>query len=569
MPRKSKKKHQRSSGAAAGVPAAGVQLVASVVDPCSGQVNLQLGAGSADEFVLGALQQQLAKLSTAALSDTGSDHYVDVFYAPLPEFIQVADRVGGEVHQVPIDKFETDHQVKWSEVPQVLDWRKQQILVNQTVAFAHNNSIYEHLLFPTTNLYITKINDQVGHGVFTNRPYKKGEIIAIYTGQIGSTNEYRGFMPYGYICESSGHQETVFSQLFGKAYYDGQTVRNYSSYFQHAPDQKTLDELAIPEDIKQKVFTSNMVAYSMNHLQWPIITMIAIDDLAAGTQLVFDYGSYWQQPAAPDAYALFDTQTNIIGYVNKQGQFSKAEGINIDSANIAPRSNFDQVDAEILMSIRQRKCLQKIAEYLKLNLRLTIEHADKALKAKYSDFFSKLEKLIDTKATHNTLKEAIALHTSILLLFREYNIENNSSFAIIKREFYMFCNRFKTDFINTMQNKIPLETDISRYEFGFLPEELVNVLEKKTGQKWKYSVKQRNFFASSDSKDALLPIKEEFSSVGITAKNFGQAKDGRCFLVFDEQYITIQALLKLKTMKPEVSSTADSGCRIRLDGKVS
>jgi SET domain len=120
----------------------------------------------------------------------------------------------------------------------------------------------------TANMYIAKVNDVVGHGVFAGEDIAPGKMLGEYTGLARS---YRG-----------GHIENENAYLFRYgskgATLDAREMGNITRFINHSGDHPNAKEAeVIVDDVQHMV-------------------LIATRSIAKDTQILFDYGEdYWAE----------------------------------------------------------------------------------------------------------------------------------------------------------------------------------------------------------------------------------------------------------------------------------
>lgn len=138
-------------------------------------------------------------------------------------------------------------------------------LTNYDLLFLYGKNIENR---ETPNLTINKISNEVGYGVFAEKPLKKRNFIGEYTGILRPFND-------------SGDNENGY--LFGTQYWlgnsvviDARTTGNITRFINHSRENANCRSLHV-----------------FHNGRWHVI-LVATRGIAAGEQLLFDYGNgYW------------------------------------------------------------------------------------------------------------------------------------------------------------------------------------------------------------------------------------------------------------------------------------
>lgn len=128
-----------------------------------------------------------------------------------------------------------------------------------------------------SSVYIQYVSPEMGHGVFANRVFKKGEIIGQYAGNIDSIKEKvkdpsKKSDPYEYLFE---FPDTPFKD-FG---IDASEKGNFTRYINHS-----------------SASSANVSSVEFFYHGVPRLIYIADRKIAEHEQLLYDYGStYWEK----------------------------------------------------------------------------------------------------------------------------------------------------------------------------------------------------------------------------------------------------------------------------------
>ncbi|HEV2614203.1 MAG TPA: SET domain-containing protein-lysine N-methyltransferase [Gammaproteobacteria bacterium] len=188
--------------------------------------------------------------------------------------------LGGVLKPIPLEQFEKTEKIIWINSP--VAYRNTLLFLSKTP------DIYdESLICEFNDFAICEINSTVGKGVFATHPIKANTLIGIYAGILDlALGRYS--TAYGLYC-------TVDSDFF---YYDSLRYRNITGYIQHAPSHSLMN-IAIA-NIKPEAIIQRGI---------PVSCFITTQDIAAGEQLLLDYGEYyWEEKP----FQLFDKKGQII-----------------------------------------------------------------------------------------------------------------------------------------------------------------------------------------------------------------------------------------------------------------
>lgn len=239
-----------------------------------------------------------------------------LFHAANPTHI-LYGKSGGMLSSLSLEEFERRENIIWTNSPVTGKAARKKLFGDESFPRKYCLAISEGLANRFNHFAICHINDTVGKGVVYVPPHPDevlapNTIVGIYSGLLQSANTYRGFCPYGYILhEHEIINQSVFDQEeYGTPFYDAQHYRNLTSYIQHAPEEETLADLNIPDNLKPIIATANTVIKTDVHLGIPVLYAITTRAIKPGEQLLFDYdASYFEG----NAYQLFDKNNNIVG----------------------------------------------------------------------------------------------------------------------------------------------------------------------------------------------------------------------------------------------------------------
>lgn len=309
-----------------------------------------------------------------------------------------------DIKATSVEEFCQQEKISWCESPLVAKKIRDQNYaverldrVDSEVFKAHYLSftIAEVLLNPRDDLVICKMDDKVGKGLmlspYAQRPIKAGDIIGLYPGVCTENNTLQAFLSGGSNFSHYGIEIEPGCPLtcIRKAYNDAIVWRNHCAYLQHAPSVATLKALKIDSAIKKRVVTSNVVSVASFYLGFPVMLLIAIDDIAPGKHLYFDYGdAYWSNSQATadgkGGYYLFDGNAKILGRLDGDAVFkiSKASKANRAPKTSGKKSNhtvekrpaMSEDEAIGIYRSNVDKPLKNYQELFATNVRKVIEH---------------------------------------------------------------------------------------------------------------------------------------------------------------------------------------------------
>lgn len=198
----------------------------------------------------------------------------------------------------------------------------------------------------------------VGKGVFTPEKMGCGEVITFLGGELVPPLSERKFTEldkiYGLLSEtdaplftqvvaSTNGKITPLNQYginsFGVV---GRKYSNYDWFFQHLPDEKSLDRYGIPKVYHQYLATDNLkfVKFLYKNL-YPIAFFTARRDIAAGEQLGWDHrDEYWRNKSP---FTLFNRRGEPVGRI-KDEKVEEKESLQkkillIELGNLSTRFN--------------------------------------------------------------------------------------------------------------------------------------------------------------------------------------------------------------------------------------
>ena len=179
---------------------------------------------------------------------------------------------------------------------------------------------------PRKDLVISKINDDVGFGVFAKGDIAKDEVLCFYGGHL---------VP---VKQTDGKYESI-SYYGADLMFSNEHFRGIASFFQHLPREPRLDfdsfhaflkltgqdvsmtDLKLNDElysinfksnkVKSKLATENIRLEYINYQNAPLILLVTSRNIRAGEQLGFQYGyHYWLRRNKPPV--LFDTVGKVL-----------------------------------------------------------------------------------------------------------------------------------------------------------------------------------------------------------------------------------------------------------------
>jgi len=500
--------------------------------------------------LLTQMLQQVENLSVSvphSLLDPRKDRdcrTVPAFYSRKPESIKIFDKSKGTITEVPVEQFEAEESITWSESPSVHSDRKRLILLDEDLRVKHLNLIYELLYFNSPKLAITHINDTVGKGVIAAQDFKQYDIIGLYSGLLDSRSVDADFKPYAYVCSEEQNSSSGFSTYYGTSLIDASQIRNHMSYIQHAPNEESLASLTLPDDVRKIVATSNVVVFTYNHLQWPILLLIVARDVKEGEQLFIDYGTYWKESqvhnCSDGSYALFDLDSEKIGTVNLEGSFHLNPDYTVKSTKTTIPVDVTALNIQISLHIKEvslTKGKNNIGRYLRENVRRVLENARETHSNKHKKLFSSIEKCLSND-------DPLKVYNAITHVMKRFNINSKKDIEITERELYLYLNTFIEDF------KHLHESPKGQYQLNGLSQEEVEVrkscINKITKRQWKFGNKRQIFHTSSENQAELASIRDVFKHHSIHSTQFGEDANKVCHLCYSAEDFCLENFLKLK-----------------------
>ncbi len=172
--------------------------------------------------------------------------------------------------------------------------------ISSTFPTTHFYRKIPHIIdHPFENVCIAFIDSKVGYGVFATRKIKKGMLVCIYSGEIGSIfdKNLKG-LEHGYV-----NTQFCFKQTMS---------RGIASFLQHFPidpkasksenKKETMQEESeiyftqfISDEVRQKLATVNLDKEYLIYNGIPLVAFVANRDIEAGEQLGIKYGlHYWR-----------------------------------------------------------------------------------------------------------------------------------------------------------------------------------------------------------------------------------------------------------------------------------
>jgi hypothetical protein len=126
----------------------------------------------------------------------------------------------------------------------------------------------------TAELYVAKVSEAVGYGLFAARKIADGELIAEYTGTLRKKVPYEEQRRNAYLFQLPGH---------GDWFVDAETAGNYARFANHSSKRP-----------------NTLVMFGFHDGYYHVL-LIAGKDIAQDEQIVYDYGSdYWTFREKPE-----------------------------------------------------------------------------------------------------------------------------------------------------------------------------------------------------------------------------------------------------------------------------
>jgi hypothetical protein len=154
-----------------------------------------------------------------------------------------------------------------------------------------------------SHLVIAKINNIVGCGLFTTAKIYAGTSFLHYAGKL-SCDHVNSVTLHDYYQFSWEYRDkprelnNMFKSKYEHAYITANSFGNHAHFIQHSPLTERLQQQytfynadGIPDEtIKNNIATANIRLKPTLFYDCPIIEVIAIRDIPAGAQILFDYG---------------------------------------------------------------------------------------------------------------------------------------------------------------------------------------------------------------------------------------------------------------------------------------
>lgn len=118
------------------------------------------------------------------------------------------------------------------------------------------------------DVYLMKVNDIVGYGVFANSGINPGDLIGEYTGLVRRDGDIAGDHDFSYALG--------YPWMADSAHIDAKQMGNYTRFVNHSSDANCSTMRVVVDGVSREA-------------------MIAVRPIARGEQVLFDYGAgYWQ-----------------------------------------------------------------------------------------------------------------------------------------------------------------------------------------------------------------------------------------------------------------------------------
>lgn len=333
-----------------------------------------------------------------------------VFYAKSQESLLISDKppmLGGIVKSIPTIQFCSQEKIQWSEAPLLHRKRRENLFHNVARVNLEVHALQtwfqgaNHFVIANMSANQNENFRSIGNGAFyfskDKTPIPAGVCFANYTGIIISQGDGK-FYANGFLAGKQINEMNTFCQFYGNALYDAQSVRNTTTYFQHAPLEEELEGIKMPQNLKKLVLTANLVPNLGVNSPIPTISFISRREIQHGEPLCFPYGNYWKDMATnkqgDGSYALFDLDGDIIGTVNLKNQFTPNPKYNPEGKKPAPRCNAMANDKVCDLLASNTKINKDCAAIFQANIRFIINLYLNRKNTEDRDFYEKNDLLI-------------------------------------------------------------------------------------------------------------------------------------------------------------------------------
>lgn len=249
--------------------------------------------------------------------------------------ISIADKpllIGGQITEIDQEEFEKRFGVKAGEGIYVDESFPhaaiEQAKENITSIFGREyftKQIPAVINDPFAHVAIAFINDKVGYGLFAKHEIKKGTLICIYSGEIGSSLDRKSLkgLEFGYYNTNFCYKQSLFRGVASFIQHmpvepKFPDVKKLSSVLSMIGQQVSEEELMLDTelyclkfssaDVRANLATANIDQEYLIYKGVPVIAMVANRDIHAGSELGTKYG-YQYFNFHPE---LFDLKGGII-----------------------------------------------------------------------------------------------------------------------------------------------------------------------------------------------------------------------------------------------------------------